>query len=99
VRPIQSSVSLNTKSSSSSGSADKSNASGDTISDVDGKSEEDKSSGVQQPEEDKTFVQYCSGESTSDMFGGNSNWRGPVWIASEWYWCRLTRLYVRYYCS
>jgi len=25
-------------------------------------------------------VQYLPAESDSDMFGGNSNWRGPVWI-------------------
>lgn len=25
-------------------------------------------------------IQYDPGDSTSNMFGGNSNWRGPVWI-------------------
>jgi hypothetical protein len=25
-------------------------------------------------------VNYEPGESTTDMFGGNSNWRGPVWF-------------------
>jgi hypothetical protein len=25
-------------------------------------------------------IQYDPGDSTSDMFGGNSNWRGPVWM-------------------
>lgn len=25
-------------------------------------------------------VKYVPGESDSDMFGGNSNWRGPVWM-------------------
>ena len=25
-------------------------------------------------------VRYDPGESTSNMFGGNSNWRGPIWI-------------------
>nr|MCU0389308.1 glucosidase [Chitinophagaceae bacterium] len=25
-------------------------------------------------------IQYDPGDSTSSMFGGNSNWRGPVWI-------------------
>ena len=28
-------------------------------------------------------VDYNSGESRSDMFGGNSNWRGPVWFPSR----------------
>lgn len=26
------------------------------------------------------YIQYDPGDSTSDFFGGNSNWRGPVWI-------------------
>jgi hypothetical protein len=25
-------------------------------------------------------IRYDPGDSTSDIFGGNSNWRGPVWI-------------------
>ncbi len=25
-------------------------------------------------------VQYCPGEGDTDLFGGNSNWRGPVWF-------------------
>jgi hypothetical protein len=25
-------------------------------------------------------VRYTPGESDTDLFGGNSNWRGPVWI-------------------
>ena len=25
-------------------------------------------------------IQYDPGDSTSDIFGGNSNWRGPVWM-------------------
>ena len=25
-------------------------------------------------------IEYVPGESTSSMFGGNSNWRGPVWM-------------------
>ncbi len=25
-------------------------------------------------------IQYDPGDSTSDLFGGNSNWRGPVWL-------------------
>jgi hypothetical protein len=27
-----------------------------------------------------SFVDYEPAESTSDLFGGNSNWRGPVWF-------------------
>jgi hypothetical protein len=25
-------------------------------------------------------VDYVPGESTSYLFGGNSNWRGPIWF-------------------
>src|SRR5204862_7619659 len=28
----------------------------------------------------KYKVRYLPGESTTGMFGGNSNWRGPVWM-------------------
>lgn len=28
-------------------------------------------------------VQYIPGESNSYMFGGNSNWRGPIWVCSK----------------
>ncbi|MBS1947415.1 MAG: glucosidase [Bacteroidetes bacterium] len=28
----------------------------------------------------KLSVQYTPGESTTPLFGGNSNWRGPVWM-------------------
>ena len=27
-----------------------------------------------------SMIEYIPGESTSWMFGGNSNWRGPVWL-------------------
>jgi hypothetical protein len=30
--------------------------------------------------EDDTQVDYEPAESTTDLFGGNSNWRGPVWL-------------------
>jgi hypothetical protein len=29
-------------------------------------------------------VRYKSGESDSGLFGGNSNWRGPVWFPVNW---------------
>ena len=28
----------------------------------------------------KALIEYDPGESQSDLFGGNSNWRGPVWM-------------------
>ncbi len=29
------------------------------------------------------MVQYLAGESNDSLFGGNNNWRGPIWINSE----------------
>ncbi len=29
-------------------------------------------------------VRYTPGESDSDMFGGNSNWRGPIWFPTNY---------------
>jgi hypothetical protein len=26
------------------------------------------------------MIDYVPGESTSALFGGNSNWRGPIWL-------------------
>ncbi|ARO87264.1 glucosidase [Nitrosospira lacus] len=31
-----------------------------------------------------TFIRYVPGESDSPMFGGNSNWRGPVWMPTNY---------------
>lgn len=31
----------------------------------------------------KYKVEYVPGESTSYMFGGNSNWRGPIWFCGK----------------
>lgn len=28
-------------------------------------------------------VKYAPGESICGMFGGNSNWRGPIWLCSK----------------
>src|SRR5213076_2041930 len=35
---------------------------------------------VFEEEGERAIVDYEPGESTSGMFGGNSNWRGPVWF-------------------
>ena len=29
-------------------------------------------------------VPYVPGESDTYMFGGNSNWRGPIWVCSKY---------------
>lgn len=33
--------------------------------------------------DDQFSVEYCPAESTSAMFGGNSNWRGPIWFPTN----------------
>ena len=33
-----------------------------------------------QLENERFCIEYTPGESTNNMFGGNSNWRGPVWM-------------------
>ena len=40
-------------------------------------------------------VQYVPGESDSGLFGGNSNWRGPVWIPMNFL---IIRELIELYC-
>jgi len=42
-------------------------------------------------------VQYTPAESDSAMFGGNSNWRGPVWMPVNALIIRALLQYYRYY--
>jgi hypothetical protein len=42
-------------------------------------------------------VQYEPAESTSGMFGGNSNWRGPVWFPVNLLLIRALLTHYRYY--
>jgi len=42
-------------------------------------------------------IQYDPGDSTSDFFGGNSNWRGPVWIPINYLIIRSIRQYGKFY--
>jgi hypothetical protein len=42
-------------------------------------------------------VDYTPAESTSDMFGGNSNWRGPVWFPLNYLLIESLERYGRYY--
>lgn len=45
----------------------------------------------------KYTVKYVPGESDSGLFGGNSNWRGPVWIAVNFLLVEsLLRFYMFY---
>jgi len=42
-------------------------------------------------------VRYEPGESTSEQFGGNSNWRGPIWLPVNWLLIESLRRYHRFY--
>jgi len=42
-------------------------------------------------------IQYDPAESTSDMFGGNSNWRGPIWLPINYMLIRALRKYHEFY--
>jgi hypothetical protein len=43
-----------------------------------------------------TTLDYEPGESTSGLFGGNSNWRGPVWFPINYLLIDALRVYERY---
>jgi hypothetical protein len=42
-------------------------------------------------------VRYEPGESSSDLFGGNSNWRGPVWFPINFLLIETLQKYHHYY--
>ncbi len=42
-------------------------------------------------------VAYVPGESDSSMFGGNSNWRGPVWLPINYLFIEALERYHRFY--
>ena len=42
-------------------------------------------------------VQYLPGESDSGMFGGNSNWRGPIWFPLNYLLIEALGRYYRFY--
>jgi hypothetical protein len=44
-------------------------------------------------------LDYEPGESTTDLFGGNSNWRGPIWMPVNFLIIQALREYHRYYGS
>lgn len=44
-------------------------------------------------------VKYVPGESDSDMYGGNSNWRGPVWMPMNFLIIESLRKFHFYYSA
>jgi hypothetical protein len=42
-------------------------------------------------------VAYVSGEADSGLFGGNSNWRGPVWFPVNFLLVEALRRYASHY--
>jgi hypothetical protein len=42
-------------------------------------------------------VEYVPGESTTGLFGGNSNWRGPVWFPLNYLLIEALERYHRFY--
>ncbi|QLG70743.1 hypothetical protein HG535_0A06850 [Zygotorulaspora mrakii] len=45
------------------------------------------------------IVKYLPGESDSGMFGGNSNWRGPIWFATSFLIIESLQRFYLYYGS
>ena len=44
-----------------------------------------------------TTIDYEPAESTTAMFGGNSNWRGPVWFPVNYLVVGALQRYARYF--
>ena len=42
-------------------------------------------------------IDYCPGDSNTDFFGGNSNWRGPVWFPMNWLLIEALDRYHKFY--
>ena len=42
-------------------------------------------------------VEYTPGESTTEMFGGNSNWRGPIWFPTNFVLIEALERYYYFY--
>jgi hypothetical protein len=42
-------------------------------------------------------IQYDPGDSTSDFFGGNSNWRGPVWMPINYLLIQSVKKFGEFY--
>jgi hypothetical protein len=44
-------------------------------------------------------IQYDPGDSTSNMFGGNSNWRGPVWMPVNYLFINAFKTFGYFYAD
>ena len=44
-------------------------------------------------------VHYWPGDSKSGMFGGNSNWRGPIWLATTFLLIESLQRFYQYHGS
>ena len=42
-------------------------------------------------------VKYDAGDATSNLFGGNSNWRGPVWMPINYLFIKALQKYGEFY--
>jgi hypothetical protein len=44
----------------------------------------------------RALIEYVPGESTSGLFGGNSNWRGPIWMPTNYVLVQAIERYHRF---
>ena len=44
----------------------------------------------------RAIIEYLPGESNSGLFGGNSNWRGPIWMPTNYTLIQAIEKYHRY---
>jgi len=45
----------------------------------------------------RALIEYVPGESNSGLFGGNSNWRGPIWMPTNFVLIQSIEKFHRYY--
>ncbi len=45
----------------------------------------------------RALIEYVPGESNSGLFGGNSNWRGPIWMPTNYVLLQSIEKFYRYY--